>query len=211
MKGRSMNATGECKPTRSTRPWAAKLVSALAILGLGAVFVALPVGWGRDDASLQASWLSAAANEGDGPIRGKADDDDASPGRRADAVDAPVPADRGRAARRGRADEGVTLAQFTTGFSKRLPANRIEIHLDPNQAVSFFTELVGMQGHTVTHRWTYGGVVMHQSSSLINGPKWRFWSTQILPVDKPGIWRVEVVDEENRVLQSHKLEYRPAG
>ncbi|UCH74383.1 MAG: DUF2914 domain-containing protein [Rhodospirillales bacterium] len=199
-----MNATGECKPTRSMRPWAAKTRSALAILGLGAVLVALPVGWGRDDAAPRAIWLSAAASDdgGSGPVRAKADGGDASSGGRAD---------RGRAARRGRADAGVTLAQFTTGFSKRLPANQIEIHLDPNQAVSFFTELVGMQGHTVTHRWTYGGVVVHQSSSLINGPKWRFWSTQILPVDKPGIWRVEVVDDENRVLQSHKLEYRPAG
>jgi len=46
---------------------------------------------------------------------------------------------------------------------------------------------------------------------MISGSKWRFWSTQILPADKPGTWRVDVLDETNTLLQSSRLEYRPAG
>jgi hypothetical protein len=105
----------------------------------------------------------------------------------------------------------VTRAQFTTAISKRYPANRVSSLDNPHQAVSFFTELVDMQGQTVTHRWTYRGAVEYQVSFKINGPKWRFWSTHVLPADKPGTWQVELVDEENRVLKTSRLIYQPVG
>lgn len=106
---------------------------------------------------------------------------------------------------------GVAHAQFTTKFDRRLPANQVSVVEDPHQAVSFYTEIVGMHGQTVTHRWSYDGEVVYQVSSMINGSKWRFWSTQILPADKPGTWRVDVLDEMNTILRSLRLEYRPAG
>ena len=108
-------------------------------------------------------------------------------------------------------DQRVALAQFTTVISKRYPANRVNSLDNPHQAVSFFTEVVDMQGHTITHRWTYNGVVEYQSSFRVSGPKWRIWSTQILPADKPGTWKVEVVDERNKVLQTSRLNYQPIG
>lgn len=139
---------------------------------------------------------------------------DADGGSRASANSRPEARDSTRAdrdERRLNVGRGVSLAQFTTQISRRLPGNQVSVLSDPNQAVSFFTELVDMQGRTVTHRWRYGGVVVYEASSTINGFKWRFWSTQILPADKAGIWSVEVVDESDRILQSQRLEYRPAG
>ena len=108
-------------------------------------------------------------------------------------------------------DENVALAQFTTVISKRYPANHVKFLDDPHQAVSFFTEVIDMQGRTVTHRWTYKGIVVYQDSFKVNGPKWRVWSTQILPADKPGTWQVEVVDDANKVLRTGRLDYRPVG
>jgi hypothetical protein len=105
----------------------------------------------------------------------------------------------------------VTRAQFTTAISKRYPANRVSFLDNPHQAVSFFTELIDMQGQTVTHRWTYRGAVEYQVSFKINGPKWRFWSTHVLPADKPGTWQVELIDEGNKVLQTSRLNYQPVG
>jgi hypothetical protein len=109
------------------------------------------------------------------------------------------------------ADEGVVVAQFTTNISKRKPDNEVSLVSDPHQAVSFFTQLNGMQGHSVTHRWIHAGVVEYQASFKINGPSWRVWSTQLLPADKPGDWQVEVVDETNKVLRTGHLDYRPTG
>ncbi|MDH3229928.1 MAG: DUF2914 domain-containing protein, partial [Alphaproteobacteria bacterium] len=107
--------------------------------------------------------------------------------------------------------QSLVRAQFTTTISKRYPANEVSLLDDPHQAVSYFTEVTGMQGHTITHRWSYRGEVVYETSFKINGPKWRFWSTQVLPADKTGTWHVEVIDNGNKILQTSRLDYRPVG
>jgi len=122
-----------------------------------------------------------------------------------------VATDNNRDASLPRVKKGVALAQFTTKISKRYPTDRVSFLDNPHQAVSFFTEVLGMQGHTITHRWIYRGAVVYEASFKISGPKWKFWSTQVLPADKAGTWQVEVVDEGNKVLTTSRLDYRPVG
>ncbi|MBE9558840.1 MAG: DUF2914 domain-containing protein, partial [Proteobacteria bacterium] len=40
---------------------------------------------------------------------------------------------------------------------------------------------------------------------------WRIWSTQLLPAELPGEWKVKIVDQDGEVLQIRKLNYNPEG
>jgi hypothetical protein len=108
-------------------------------------------------------------------------------------------------------EQGVAVAQFTTRISKRIPADDIVLYDNSHHAISFFSELHGMAGRTITHRWTYGGTVEYETRFKIRGPSWKIWSTQMLPADKAGTWRVEIVDDAGKILTGRDLIYQPAG
>ena len=105
--------------------------------------------------------------------------------------------------------KGVALAQFTTRISKRRPADEVRSLGNAHQPISFYTEVQGMKGRRMTHRWLYRGTVRYETAFDIRGDKWRFWSTQLLPGDLAGRWQVEVVDESGAVLEARTLDYRP--
>lgn len=105
----------------------------------------------------------------------------------------------------------ITLAQFTTRIDKRYPADEIVIHGNPHQSVMFFTEFKAMAGHQVTHRWYHENKLAFETSFKIRADKWRAWSTQFLPSEKPGAWRVEVVDDDGKVLDTRSLTYLPGS
>jgi hypothetical protein len=75
--------------------------------------------------------------------------------------------------------------------------------------VSFYTELRMMDGMKVTHRWTYQGSVKHEMTFTVTSDSFKAWSTQRLPVDSPGAWTVEVIDENGQVLAAQDLAFRP--
>jgi hypothetical protein len=102
----------------------------------------------------------------------------------------------------------VTLAVFTTVIRKRYPGDEITELDDPHNAVSFFTALRAMAGMRVTHRWVYKGKVRYQAEFDVMADSWRIWSTQLLPVDSPGEWTVEVVDAAGNILATGNLMYR---
>ena len=103
------------------------------------------------------------------------------------------------------------MALFTTRISKRYPADEITSLDNPHQAVSFFSELKDMSGKEITHMWYYGDELKFKASFKIRASRWRIWSTQLLPDDMPGEWKVEVVDGEGEVLQVRTLNYAPEG
>jgi hypothetical protein len=105
----------------------------------------------------------------------------------------------------------VLRAQFTTMIKRGDPVNAVNIVDDPHMPVSFFTEVRGMKGRTVTHRWIRGGVVEYEVSFKVKGATWKVWSTQLLPADKPGTWQVETVTDGNKVIRFDRLYYRPVG
>lgn len=108
-------------------------------------------------------------------------------------------------------EEAIAIAQFTTKISKRYPADEISTHGNPHQSISFFSELQGMSGKKITHRWFYGDNLEFEASFKIRADRWRVWSTQLLPEDKPGKWRVEIMDETGEVLANQGLNYAPKG
>ena len=105
--------------------------------------------------------------------------------------------------------DAITLAQFTTRISKRYPANEISTHSNPQQAVTFFSEVQAMSGKQITHRWRYRGELAFEATFEIRADLWRVWSTHLLPADMPGAWQVEILDEQGNVLDVHTLNYLP--
>lgn len=76
--------------------------------------------------------------------------------------------------------------------------------------VTFFTELVGLAGKTVSHRWKHNGEVMAEVPIHVGGPHWRAYSRKSLLPAWAGRWTVEVVDPDTRVLVRRSFVYRPA-
>lgn len=108
-------------------------------------------------------------------------------------------------------EEAITIAQFTTRISKRYPADELFTYDNSHQSISFFSEFQGMSGKEITHRWFYGDNLEFEASFKIRADRWRVWSTQLLPEDKPGKWRVEIMDETGEVLANQGLNYAPKG
>lgn len=198
-------------------------VAVALAFGVCAALAATPVGFDTGDGGFTLLWQAAfAAGKGGGNGGGNKGGNGSgnaggnsagNSGNAAGNAGGPESGgrDAGRNGSRAKVGDGVVVAQFTTQISKRKPANQVSEVDDPYQAVSFYTELTGMQGHTVTHRWIYKGIVQYRISFPVKGPAWRVWSTQFLPADMPGTWLVEVVDEANRILQAARLVYRPTG
>jgi hypothetical protein len=106
-------------------------------------------------------------------------------------------------------EQGVSQAQFTTRIAKRYPTDDVALHEAPHQAITFFTEIRGLAGHIVTHRWIYQGSVEYKADFKIRGATWKAWSSQVLPVEMAGEWTVEIVDDDGAVLTSRSLDYQP--
>ncbi|WP_170165000.1 DUF2914 domain-containing protein [Inmirania thermothiophila] len=105
----------------------------------------------------------------------------------------------------------VARAVFTTGITGREPVDRVVELPNDQRRVYYFTELVGLAGQTVTHRWEYGGRVMAEVAFRVGGPRWRVWSSKNLLPQWTGEWRVAVVDEAGRVLAEDRFNYVDAA
>lgn len=110
------------------------------------------------------------------------------------------------------ADNGeVARAQFTTGIEDREPVDDIDRLDSSHDQVFFFTELRGMQGRTVTHRWMHDGEVQATVDFDVGGSRWRVWSSKDLLPDWSGGWSVVVVDEEGEQLDIRTFIYTNQG
>ena len=58
------------------------------------------------------------------------------------------------------AERPSALAQFTTAVENREPIDQVTFVPHKTQTITFFSDLRGLQGTTVTHRWVYDGKAM---------------------------------------------------
>ncbi len=100
----------------------------------------------------------------------------------------------------------VSRHQFTSDVVVREPVDRIERVSPSVGRVFYFTELRGMEGHRITHRWLHQGEVMAEVSFEVHGPRWRVKSSKNLQPEWQGEWMVEVVDEQGRILARDRLQ-----
>jgi hypothetical protein len=108
-------------------------------------------------------------------------------------------------------DEGITvpsaLAQFTSAIENREPIDQITFVSNDVKKVFFFSDLRGLQGHSVIHRWIHDGKVMAEVRFEVRGPRWRVWSSKDLLPDWLGDWMVEIVTDEGEVIAAETFTY----
>ena len=102
----------------------------------------------------------------------------------------------------------IKRAMFTTGVIDREPVDQIETIAVPAEKVFFFTEIVGMEGKSVTHKWTYNEEVKAEVTFDIGGVRWRVYSIKKLIPAWVGKWTVTVVDGEGNKLHEASLDFK---
>jgi hypothetical protein len=105
----------------------------------------------------------------------------------------------------------VTRASFTSEIVEREPQDSIKSLSTEHSGVAFFTELRDLDGHTVSHVWNWEGSEMARVPFVVNGRRWRVYSTKKLKPSWTGKWTVSVEDESGRVLQTESFSYVPVA
>ncbi|MFH1754283.1 MAG: DUF2914 domain-containing protein [Candidatus Latescibacterota bacterium] len=105
----------------------------------------------------------------------------------------------------------VKRAQFTSAIDKREPVDAIDSITTTAEKIYFFTEVAGLQGKTITHRWMHEGEVRSVVRIAIGGPNWRAYSFKKLLPNWTGEWKVEVLGEDGQLLDTKTLLYSPAA
>lgn len=103
--------------------------------------------------------------------------------------------------------DSVTRSTFALAVVDREPVDEVDVV--STGSVYYFTELSGLEGATIRHRWLYQGEVMADVEFQVGGPRWRVWSKKSLLPRWSGQWTVSVVDGNGVVIQSETVEYRP--
>jgi len=102
----------------------------------------------------------------------------------------------------------VSRAIFTIGIDNREPVIMVDsIDSGSYNSISFFTELTDLEGHNVTHQWTYNNEVMFEKTFEVKGARWRVWTSKTLLPSWTGTWTVKVLDTDRTELASKSFEY----
>lgn len=101
----------------------------------------------------------------------------------------------------------VARAVFTTAVKDREPVDEVTTVAGTDSQIYFYTELHGMQGQHVVHRWEYNGQVMAEVGFDVRAPRWRVWSSKNMQPAWAGKWTASVVDGSGNVVESREFTY----
>ena len=105
----------------------------------------------------------------------------------------------------------VSRAQFTSGIKAREPIDNVKktFYSDglKSKRLYYFTELHGMKGDSIIHRWDHQGRTIANVTFDISGDRWRVYSSKNLPSSMKGQWNVVVTDASGNPLVSDSFIY----
>lgn len=101
----------------------------------------------------------------------------------------------------------IARSTFTTGVIEREPVDSVTELTAAIDRVYYYTELLGMAGQSITHRWSYNDAVIAEVSFNVGGPRWRIWSSKNLVPGWTGDWKVSVVNSAGEVLGGNRFTY----
>jgi hypothetical protein len=101
----------------------------------------------------------------------------------------------------------VARSVFTSGVVDREPTDSINRLGNDARRIVYFTEIRGMQGKTVIHRWEYDGQVKGEVAFDVGADRWRVHSSKQLDPSWLGVWTVTVVDVDGNTLSEEKFTY----
>ena len=105
------------------------------------------------------------------------------------------------------AETGVLRSVFTTEVLNKEPVSELQKISTDTTRVYFFTEINGLNGHTITHRWEYNGEVLAEVSFEIAANRWRTWSSKNMLASWTGKWQVSVLDEGGNMIEQNSFDY----
>ena len=105
------------------------------------------------------------------------------------------------------AEDGVSRSAFTSAIEEREPVDQITELTNDKTDIYFFTEIKGMKGQVITHRWLYNDQMHAELKFNVGGDRWRVWSNKKLRSDWLGEWTVSIVDEGDNVLIQKSINY----
>jgi len=105
----------------------------------------------------------------------------------------------------------VSRSVFTLAVVNREPRGHITQLSNDQHHIYYFTDLKGLTGQNVTHRWLYNGQTMAELKFNVGASRWRVWSSKTLQSDWTGKWTVAVIDELGQEVFRDSFEYVEAG
>ncbi len=101
----------------------------------------------------------------------------------------------------------VTRALFTRHVKDLEPVDNVSVLTNDITRVTYFTEIVGMAGQTIAHRWEYNGKVVLEKRLEVGSSHWRAYSSKKLDPAWLGEWKVSVVDAAGGTLSVNTFTY----
>lgn len=102
---------------------------------------------------------------------------------------------------------GISRSVFTTEIVNKEPLTELNSISTDVSRIYFFTEITGLNGHVITHRWKYNGEVMAEIDFQVNADRWRTWSSKNMLPSWLGKWQVSVLDEGGNIIDQSEFEY----
>ena len=102
---------------------------------------------------------------------------------------------------------GISRSVFTTEIKDKEPISELKQVQSDVTRIYFFTEITGLNGHNIIHRWEYNGQVLAEVTFQVNGDRWRTWSSKNMLSSWLGKWQVSVLDEGGNVIETSEFEY----
>ncbi|MFY0665907.1 MAG: DUF2914 domain-containing protein [Natronospirillum sp.] len=99
----------------------------------------------------------------------------------------------------------VARAIFTTGIEDREPVDQLATIPSGLDNVYLFTDLRDFTGQRVMHRWMYNENIESEVGFNVGGPRWRTWSVKTIPASQSGEWRVDIIDGDGFIVESHYI------
>ena len=101
----------------------------------------------------------------------------------------------------------VTRSLFARGIKNREPVDAVPMLMNNHTSIVYFTEIHGMAGQTITHRWEYNGKIIMEVPIKIKTARWRAYSIKTLNPSWTGEWKASVVDAAGGSLSVNTFSY----
>ena len=101
----------------------------------------------------------------------------------------------------------VTRALFTHQVKDLEPVDTVSVLSNDKTRIAYFTEIHGMAGQVITHRWEFNGKIMLEKSLEVGSSRWRAYSSKTLDPAWLGEWKASVVDAAGGTLSVNTFTY----
>ena len=101
----------------------------------------------------------------------------------------------------------VTRALFTRQVKDLEPVDTVSVLTNDKTRITYFTEIHGMAGQTITHRWEFNGKVLLEKKHEVGSSRWRAYTSKTLDPAWLGEWKASVVDAAGGTLSVNTFTY----